>query len=274
MERIKSLAIIILMTTIIMILSIKVEATEGIINSETVRVRSEATTKSNILAQLDKNEKIEILEQSEGWYKVTFTKSGEKITGYISEKLVDIKDENSEEGKTTESNKKEEEQQTIETSANVEEQNKEPEKEENKIDNISTKIEESKEYTLNQKITINILPVINSIKVAQVEGGNIKIIEIINDWCKIENGTETGWIRNNILKRAINTSENVATPETEINNNTENSNENTEIEKEPTTTSEEKVIKTAYVSTESLKVRKEANTSSDVIDSLKKNDEV
>lgn len=273
MKKIKNLAIFILMITIIMILNTEVEATTGKINSETVRVRSEASTKSSIVTQLDKNDEIEILEQSEGWYKVTFTKSGEKITGYISEKLVDVEG-NSEEGKVEEKQPEEQPQeQKPETTENEKELSNEK-TEETPTDDVTTNIEENKEYALKQKITINILPVINSIEVAQIESGNIKTIEIINDWCKIENGTETGWIRNNILKRAISTSETIETSYT--NNNTENNNQNTETEKEPEAekTAEEKVIKTAYVSTESLKVRKEANTSSDVIDSLKQNDKV
>lgn len=277
MKKIKNLTIFILMTTIIMILNTKVEATTGKINSETVRVRSEASTKSNIVTQLDKNDEIEVLEQSEGWYKVTFTKNGKKMNGYISEKLVDVEG-NSEEGKEEEGQKEQpKEEIKTEPTEKVEESNNEK-KEEIITNDITANIEENKEYTLSQKIEIKILPVINSIEVSQIESGNIKTIEIINDWCRIETDTQTGWIRNNILKRAISSgSDEVAT--TETNNSTENNNKNPEPEKQPEEkkpeeVKEEKVIKTAYVSTESLKVRKEANTSSDVIDSLKQNDKV
>ena len=270
MKNLKNLAIITLMIIFIIILSPKVEATVGKINSETVRVRSEANTKSNILTQLDKNEKIEILEQSEGWYKVTFTKKGEKITGYISEKLVDIEDTNTEETTNTSKDDNKEEQPK-------EENNEQPVKEEPRTDDISMNIEENKEYTLNKAIKIKVLPNMSSLEKAEISSGNIKTVEIINDWCKVENDSEIGWIRKNILKKSVEGSDTETNPEAPT-ENTENKDEEqpkTENKKEPEETSANaKVIKTAYVSVESLKVRKENNTSSDIIDSLKKNDEV
>ena len=147
MKNLKSLAIIILMITTIIILSTKVEATTGTINSETVRVRSEANTKSNIVAQLDKDQKVEILEQSEGWYKVSFSEKGEKVTGYISESLIDLekgKVEKQEENTTTEP-KQEETEQPQQVEENIE-------KEEPRTDEVSTIIEENKEYKINQAI--------------------------------------------------------------------------------------------------------------------------
>ena len=126
MKNLKSLAIIILMITTIIILSTKVEATTGTINSETVRVRSEANTKSNIVAQLDKDQKVEILEQSEGWYKVSFSEKGEKVTGYISESLIDLekgKVEKQEENTTTEP-KQEETEQPQQVEENIEKINR------------------------------------------------------------------------------------------------------------------------------------------------------
>ena len=70
MKNVKEFTIIILMITIISILSIKVEATTGKINSETVNVRKEPSTNSTIIEQLDKSSKVEILEQEDGWYKI------------------------------------------------------------------------------------------------------------------------------------------------------------------------------------------------------------
>ena len=52
MKKIKNLAIILLMTTIIMILNVKVEAKTGIINVDTVRLRAEASTDSDIVEQI------------------------------------------------------------------------------------------------------------------------------------------------------------------------------------------------------------------------------
>ena len=163
MKNLKSLAIIILMITTIIILSTKVEATTGTINYETVRVRSEANTKSNIVAQLDKDQKVEILEQSEGWYKVSFSEKGEKVTGYISESLIDLekgKVEKQEENTTTEP-KQEETEQPQQVEENIE-------KEEPRTDEVSTIIEENKEYKINQAIKVKALPNMSSLEKAEI----------------------------------------------------------------------------------------------------------
>ena len=85
MKKVKEFAIMILMITIMSIFSIKVEATTGRINSETVNIRKEPNTDSTIIDQLDKDCKVEILEQENGWYKIKVDEKN--ITGYVSDKL-------------------------------------------------------------------------------------------------------------------------------------------------------------------------------------------
>ena len=264
MKNIKNLAIFILMITTIIILSTKSEATTGKVNSETVRIRKEPNTKSTILDQLDKNDEVEILEEAEGWYKVNVTSNGEKITGYISKELVDMEEETVQ--------NLEENNQTTNTEKPVEEPEENEPIEEPVVVDSTTSIEENKEYIIEQEVSIKALPLMNSIERATINNGNVKVLEIINDWCKIENNIESGWIRINLLKKSITKSEDtVATnPEDEGTSNKDTT-ETTAPETKPTNAT---VIKKAYVSTDSLKVRKEASTSSEVIDSLKKNDEV
>lgn len=273
MKDLKSLIIIILMILTTMILCTKVEATTGKITGETVRVRSEANTKSNILAQLDKNEKVEILEQSEGWYKVTFTKKGEKITGYISESLVDLEKDN----------QKVENNQIKEENSQEENKEKSSDKEESiqdepRTDGASITIEEDKEYKIIKSVKIKNVPSMSSIEKVELNNTNIKTIEVINDWCKIETESETGWLRVNMLKKSIEgNGNNIEEPNVEEQKDAEKTEEKAEDSKAESKTENEsnaKVIKKLYVSVDSLKVRKENNTTSEIIDSLKKNDEV
>ena len=193
MKIIKNLAIIVLMTAFLIILSIKVEATTGKVNSETVRLRKEPNTKSTILEQLDKGDEVEVLEQEEGWYKVIETIDGKKITGYISEKLLDV------EGNVNSSNSNEEQPEDNQTTnpseepqENNEQKPQEDTTEENPNEEPGVTIEENKEYELKQSINTKILPLINSMNKETIENGNIKVVEIINDWCKIENATQDG----------------------------------------------------------------------------------
>lgn len=266
MKKIKSLAIMILMITALIILSAKVEATTGKINAETVRVRKEASTKSTILTQLDKEEVVEILEQSEGWYKVEITKNGEKITGYISESLVDLQED---ETNTQIPTEKPEENNATSTNTEPEQNNEQIPVEEPTVES-NTNIEVNKDYTIEQEIKVKILPLINSREKVGISSGNIKVLEIINDWCKVENDTQSGWIRTNILKKSIKISDQVPAEQPNKETPAEN-NTNKEPETTPVNTT---VIKTGYVSTDSLKVRKEATTSSEMIDSLVKNSQV
>ena len=265
MKKIKILAIIILMITAVIILRTKVEAASGTVNSDTVRVRKEPSTESTILTQLDQNDEVEILELSEGWYQVQFEENGETITGYISETLLDVEEEPQENETETPSAGTTEEP-VVEPTEQPEEQVP-PENTHIPVEVPTIEIEEQVEYTLQQEVAIRILPLITSREKAQISG-NIKTIEIMNDWCKIENETEVGWVRINQLKKSIVVTETPA-------DGGETGEQNPQTSEEPNTTDvDAPIIKTAYVSTASLKVRAEATTESEVIDSLMLNNEV
>lgn len=284
MKKIKSLATIILMITVIILLKGKAEATTGKVNSETIRLRKEASTKSTILEQLDKGEEVEILEEVEGWYKVKATIDGKNITGYVSKDLLDVESNNIPNNTTTNNEEKPE--------TNVEEQpnnkpseNKEQQPENNNentgevIDTTgaTTNIEEEKEYTINQTISIKTLPLMSAKESSKIDNGKVKIVEIINDWCRIENETEIGWIRTNILKKAVTLNQN--TVETQVPETNIEPEKNPQVnEKENQTdvaeNNNQETIKIGYVNADGLRVRKKASTDSEEIDSLKKNDKV
>ena len=286
MKRVKELAIMILMITIIGILSIKVEASTGKINSETVRLRKEPNTNSTILEQLNQDDEVEILEQEDGWYKVQVKVNGEKITGYVSEKLVDVKDgdvpstatsNNTTHANTTTSNQSNIEQELdimpeIDTEIQVKPQEVDIEPTTETVD-TSTEIKEDEQYNLEQETEIKALPLINS-KTKATISGNVKIVEIINDWCRIENDVEIGWIRINLLKRST-TSEvqPQESPAETTPNDTANIDDSDEKITE-TTPTVANLNKTGYIDAEGLIVREEPSTSSKEIDSLSRNDKV
>ena len=262
--KIKNILIILLMIIVIVTaLNIKTYATTGKINSDTVRLRKEPTTESNILEQLDLGDEVEILEEADGWYKVVYTNDeNKKITGYISANLLDVeKDENQ-----TNNNDNQEQNNEETNNENTEEvSTQNPVIEEPHTENTANNIEENAEYTINKEISVKILPLINSKEIGIITNGTIKVVEIINDWCRIENDSEIGWIRKNALRKATTIAENASTENSTQNNDTEN---NVQEPQELT------VIKTAYVSASSLKVRKEPNTTAEVIDSLTQNTQV
>lgn len=273
----KNLAIIVLTIIVLIILSIHVEATTGTINSETVNLREEPSTSSTILEQLDIGDEVEILEQAEGWYQVIATVDGEEITGYISESLLDVEgnvDTTNNGEQTPEEPVNNEEPTNNETPVNdetpTEIPGETPTTEEPTSENTVT-IKENASYELSQPIQIKILPLMNAVNKDTINGGTINVVEVINDWCRVENGTQDGWVRIYQLKNSITNTEITPTDTTETNTDT------TAETEEPVETENPEdlpVIRTAYVNADSLKVRQEPNTSSAVIDSLTRNAQV
>ena len=265
MKRYKNLTIIVLMTMFLLILSGKAEATTGKINTETARLREEPNTTSTILEQLNENDEVEILEEEDNWYKVKANVNGQKITGYVSAKLVDaekttsttVKD-NTTDNKTTET--------TPEVTTNTDTVKEEPLTD---ID-VSEDIKENKEYDLQQEAEVKILPIMSSNTKCKLSG-KVKTVTILNDWCKIECDTSCGWIRTNVLKKLVKMEEDATetsastTNDTTSENSTNNSNN---------TTSVKELNKTGYVKVEGLTVRKGPSTSTEAINGLSKNDKV
>lgn len=259
--KIKNLAIIILMTTFFIILGNEAYATTGTINDKTVDLKKQPDSKT-ILDYLNKGDEVEILEQEDGWYKVKAQTEQGMVTGYVSEKFINIENNTNtevptEELKTTETNSTDVSVQTPETST-------------------STNIEEDKQYILAQEISVRALPLINSREKAKLTG-TVTITEIINDWAKVENDTESGWIRKNILKNSLANVENPIQEQPEEPQQTANQ-ATVEPTTDASTTNPEETTtelnKTGYVSADGLRVRKEPTTDSEEIDSLSKNNKV
>lgn len=297
MKKVKEFAIMILMITIMSIFSIKVEATTGRINSETVNIRKEPNTDSTIIDQLDKDCKVEILEQENGWYKIKVDEKN--ITGYVSDKLVET-DEDDTTGKqdtATSTAETAEVQPTNNEDTTAEKNIETTEIDTTKVEEIepitqtietSTEITENNQYTLEQETEVKVIPLINSRSVNKMSG-NVKVLEKINNWCRIENDTETGWIRIAQLKKSITNEQQPEQPVLEQ-QSVEQSEENKQQEQTPTTTETpvkeeskdaekttatvKSISKTGYVDAEGLVVREEASTSSKELDSLSRNDKV
>ena len=267
MKRYKNLTIIVLMTIFLLILSGKAEATTGKINTETARLREEPNTTSTILEQLNENDEVEILEEEDNWYKVKANVNGQKITGYVSAKLVDAEKTTStkvEDTTNTTDNK------TTETTPEVT-TNTEPEKEEPLTDiDVSDDIKKNKEYDLQQEAEVKILPIMSSNTKCKLSG-KVKTVTILNDWCKIECDKSCGWIRTNVLKKLVKMEEDATETSVSTTNDTTSENSTTNSNN---TTSVKELNKTGYVKVEGLTVRKGPSTSTEAINGLSKNDKV
>ena len=233
----------------------------GKVNTDTARIRSEASSDSSIVDLLSIDDKVEIIEESGDWYKI---KSGEK-TGFVSKSLLDVEgtvdkkttnttventtsgQTNSVEQTTTEENKKEENNAKNNETTTIE-----------KTESTGTsKITEKYVGKTSSEITIKILPSINSTDIAKIEkDAQITVIEILNDWCHIETNTYSGWTRVKIVENAISSTD-------------KQEEATTEESKEETTET-----KVGYVNVDSVNLRKDKSADSEKLDSLTKNTEV
>lgn len=67
----------------------------GVVTDYLVRVRSGAGTNHSIITELGRGTKIQIIDSATAsdksvWYKITFTKNGKKITGYMMSDFIRI----------------------------------------------------------------------------------------------------------------------------------------------------------------------------------------
>ena len=236
----------------------------GKVNTDTARVRSEASATSSIVELLSIDDKVEVIEKTGEWYKI---KVGNK-TGYVSESLLDVEDEVKKEEKTTEETteaKPATSQEENKTEANAEKSKSEEAKTEEST-KPEFKLTEKYKGKLASEVTIKILPSINSMKVAKIEkDAEITVIEIINDWCHIETATYSGWARVKMVEDAVSATTETPVPAPEA---------VTTEEAKPEEKTETAQNKPGYVNVESVNLRKEKSTSSEKLESLTKNTEV
>ena len=168
--------------------------TTGIVNTDTLRLRSSNSTDSSIITLLSIDDKVEILTRTEnGWYKVKYTdvNTQEEYEGYVSGDYITLK-----EGETVLTTNQSEENETSE-----EENNNEPQEE------VGTN-EETVENTvkvINKGEKVYTIPLINSntTKILE-EDANVEVITEFNGWSYVASSSFEGWVRTEKIKETDN----------------------------------------------------------------------
>ena len=231
--------------SILFFINISLAANTAKVNVDVANLRKTADSNSTILEQLNLNEEVEILEESGDWYKV----EARNITGFLRKDLLTVNEE-VEQTNNTESNTEEVNNQE-ETNAESNQETTNQTQEETTTDTN----EETKKVAETTKLKI--VPAINATDIIEVkQDETVTVIETMNDWVCIQTGTTKGWIRSDKLKSA--------------------EEETTEpvVENEENTPVEETVLKTLYVTETTVNVRKEPNTTSEVVTKLNLNTQV
>ncbi len=267
----KEIIVGIILAVLIILVSNKSMATTATVNTDTLKLRKEASTDSDVLSLLNLGEKLEVIEKAGDWYKVKVNNK----TGYVSKDYIKVSEEvsnnNVEEENVDNTNQTTNTQTPTETTV-IEEQQEETNNQNTSYIN--------KELKIIKDTNCYILPLINSNILTNLKkDSKVTIKSEVNGWIYIETEELTGWILTssvdiaNLDTQSNNEQVNSQEPKVEESNKTEKTEEqNTQTTTTETKTEEPKVTpvteKTMYVNTASIYMRKGAGTNYEVVDSL------
>lgn len=270
----KRIFITILIIIISIILGTTVLGATGTVTSDELNVRSAASTNSNSMGKLHKNDIVSIIEEeNDEWYKIDYDDN----IGFVYKEYVEVKADDSNGSEPAENS-------TEENTTQKEEETENKEETENNNNSNNNKLLKDAE--------LYILPLLNSIKINTLKAETeVKIISNNGKWLYIQTDTESGWIIANTLIEQNNeqqedNNEEISNNETKNNETTsETNNEESENSTSENVTIEENTNKTSeaqsenndeypitmYVTGDSVNIRKSASTSSTVISGTAKN---
>ena len=267
----KEIIVGIILAVLIILVSNKSMATTATVNTDTLKLRKEASTDSDVLSLLNLGEKLEVIEKAGDWYKVKVNNK----TGYVSKDYIKVSEEVS--NNNVEEENVENTNQTTNTQTPTETTVIEEQQEETNNQNTSYI---NKELKIIKDTNCYILPLINSNILTNLKkDSKVTIKSEVNGWIYVETEELTGWILTssvdiaNLDTQSNNEQVNSQEPKVEESNKTEKTEEqNTQTTTTETKTEEPKVTpvteKTMYVNTASIYMRKGSGTNYEVVDSL------
>lgn len=250
----------------------KVQAATGKVTTETLNLRSKASTDSSVVKLLNMDDELEILSEEGNWYKV---KVGEN-EGYVSKDYVKVDKTSTETTTTTTTNNSG----SNTTGGSTESTNT------NAKPTTSNTVTPNSTLKLEKDVTIKILPLINANNLGTAKAGDeVTVITTANNWIFIETSEIAGWIVKDSSVGQVTSSEDKNTGSTTDNNSdTSNSDDKDEEptdtktntdNKDDTTSSDTNYTKTTkYINASSVYVRKEASTSAGIVTTLIRNTDV
>lgn len=262
-------------------------ATTGTLINETTRLREKASTNSEIVELLSEDEKVEVVTEEGEWYKVKYTSNDKTYVGYVRKDMVkvDSKEEKNNSSENTDKTKTEESKKENTDTKKKKDNDIAKEKKEEEKDNSSEKdnnqdekqanIIENLQTNIKNDLEIKALPLISSSNTGSIKSNtDIKVLEILGNWCYVESDSQSGWTMKSKLKVVDNQNNKVENnkQETEKEEN-ENKKDDTEIKKEEPKKQETASVE-LYVSAETVNVREKTDTTSRILKQLSKGDKV
>lgn len=275
----KIVYVTLLMIALIFTFTNTAKATTVEITTETLNLRKEASTDSDIVAQISVGEECEVLEDEGDWYRVQYG----DYTGYVSKEYTKVV--GSEDTTTTEDNTSDNavtNDEPVDTSTNdtteepQENINTEPQENTNQTD--ETESETDLSSSSNSGVTlakikndadVRIVPLINGSIIDRLKTNTeVTIVTQTTSWTYIQTDTVAGWVRADVL--AITSNEN---NKEGSDNNTDDKSDTKDTKKDDEKTSEQTSDfkeKTMYT-TDYVNIRKEPSTSADRLMTVEQN---
>ena len=251
MNLLKKIVYVLIISIVLILVNVTIVNAKTVeITTETLNLRKEPTTDSDIVALISIGDECEVLGEEGDWYKVKY----EDYTGYISKEYAKVIGSNKEETRTSSSeNTTEEENTTVDKDSKEEESN---------TTNNNDNTNKGNQGKLNKKSEVKIVPLINSSNIETLEKDEkVTIINELNDWSYIQTDTISGWIRtDNITIEEISSTDDNKENTTDDNKTDNKQNTDKDDNKENNTSTFEE--KTMYAK-DYINIRKEPNTSSD-----------
>lgn len=267
MKKIKKIFILILI--ILYFLITTSVADTGKVNTQAVRIRESADINSNILTNIYLNDEVEILENNGEWCKVRYNNT----EGYVKTEFLEI------EGDSNTSNNSNtavitQENQTETNNENIQDQNNVNQVTQDNVNETNNTVQDNTsqtQYVLTAQANMRTMPNITSnIAVVLEQGKQVTTIVEFNNWIKVTDGSNIGWVpKVKLLAQEQVSSKN------EVPNNAEEGDTQENVTEETNQVEEENNInKPGIVTVETANVRESASTSATIIGFLDYNDTV
>lgn len=256
--------IIFVIASLVMYSTIVKAATTITVATETLNLRKEASTSSDIVATLSEGLKCELIREDGDWYKVKYN----KYIGYVSKEYVTKNEDNSQtdtkaDGTSDDTNNDDNNNANVDTDSNQ---------------SSDTNVDMTTQSTgkISIKTDVRIVPLIYSSKIDELaKNASVTILNQMNGWSYIQTDTITGWIRSDVItgKKVVSNGSDKISEKTNTGttNNSSDNNEKTTTggEASGSTTDNNQTTsyteKTMYVNESSVNVRTQASTSSKIM---------
>lgn len=201
------------------------------ITTETLNLREEPSTNSDIVAQISIGEECNVISDEGDWYEVEY---GE-YTGYISKEYAELVGDSTntsnetsdntntvDENKSADNNSNTSSNTTTESGTNNGEDNTSNTNDNQPADNSTSTTLTGR---IKQNTTIKIVPLISSSNLENVKANDeVTVIEQINNWVYIQTDEVSGWVRSDVISINNNSDDNSSDNNSSDNENNANNN--------------------------------------------------